>query len=293
MPVKNRRARQILFWACLAAAATGFCLSVWWDMVGDEQTCGSVDVGKSAFIVLKELDTGAGEIKAQLMVPDYVAGKDRLVVELVSKGMEKGSEDYDFQTLLRLGPAEKPSAGGAWHQLRIPYKSNPYLYPFERYTMNLHIGLSKGAGENDDDEEEAPIKLYVSDDVIEIVPYRCLNGYSFERGDASPNAFAVTFMRHRFVIVTFGILYTIAGVFLIYIWQRGEASAVMTNSLGYIAALWGIRQIIIGNVKLFPTLVDFVTLLLYLIVITIAVRKWLFGPTRSRAAARKITCGDS
>lgn len=263
--------KATLFWVCLSAAAATVALSVKWDMGGDDLICGGAGADKSAFLVLKELDTGAGEIKAQLLVPDYVADKDELVLESASRGLEKDAQDYDFQPLLSLKPGEKPKAGGAWQQVRIPYKSNPYLYPFERYTMNLHVGLSK-------DGNEAPIKLYVSDDIIEIVPYRCLNGYSFEGNAASPNAFAVTFMRHRFVVVTFVILYAIAGIFLIYIWQRGETSAVMTNSLGYIAALWGIRQIIAGNVKLFPTLVDFITLLLYLIVITIAVRKWLFGP---------------
>jgi hypothetical protein len=274
----SHRVKTTLFWVCLGAAALIFVLSVKWDMSGDAQLCGVASEGRSAFLVLQEIDTGAGEIKAQLMVPDYVADKDELVLESVSKRLEKNAQGYHFQPLLYLKPGERPKSGGTWHQVRIPYKSNPYLYPFERYTMNLHVSLSKNIGIGED-EGEIPIKLQVSDDIVELVPYRCLDHYSFEGEGTSENAFAVTFIRHRFVIVTFAILYTIAGFFLIYIWQRGETSAVMTNSLGYIAALWGIRQIIVGNVKLFPTLVDFVTLLLYLIVVTIAVRKWLFGST--------------
>jgi hypothetical protein len=275
---RSHRVKTTLFWVCLGAAALTFFLSVKWDMSGDAQLCGVTNEGRSAFLVLQEINTGAGEIKAQLMVPDHVADRDELVLESVSKRVEKNAPGYHFQPLLSLKPEEKSKSGGTWHQVRIPYKSNPYLYPFERYIMNLHVGLSKNIG-LDADEGEVPIKLQVSDEIVELVSYRCLNYYSFEGEGTSENAFAVTFIRHRFVIVTFAILYTIAGFFLIYIWQRGETSAVMTNSLGYIAALWGIRQIIVGNVTLFPTLVDFVTLLLYLIVVTIAVRKWLFGST--------------
>ncbi len=288
---KSHQVKTTLFWACLVLATASVSLSLWWDIGPDTLLCGDTGAGKSAFLVLKELDTGAGEIKAQLMVPEYVAGKDELVLESASKGMERDAQDYDFQSLLSLNPDVKPQPGGMWHQVRIPYKSNPYLYPFERYTMNLYIGLRKDIEQNED-ASEVPLKLQVSDEITELVPHRCLNRYSFEGDGASPNSFSITFMRHHFVVVTFIILYLIAGFFLIYIWQRGETSAVMTNSLGYIAALWGIRQIIVGNVKLFPTLVDFVTLILYLIVITIAVRKWLFGSSRAQAATRPPTCGD-
>jgi hypothetical protein len=153
--------------------------------------------------------------------------------------------------------------------------------------MNLRLKFIRGEG-----GDEVPVKLQVSDSIIEIVPHGCRVGYTFAPDEPGPNAFAIVYIRHRFVKVTFGILYIIAGIFLFYIWRRGETAAVMTSSLGYIAALWGIRQIIVGNVKLFPTLVDFVTLLLYLIVITMAVRKWMFGSTRAPAPARQATCSD-
>jgi len=84
--------------------------------------------------------------------------------------------------------------------------------------------------------------------------------------------------RHRFVRLISIVLYSVAIIFLIYIARRKEASEILTNSLGYIAALWGIRQIIVGYAKLFPTMVDLTTLALYVVVVGIVAYRLLFTP---------------
>jgi hypothetical protein len=129
-----------------------------------------------------------------------------------------------------------------------------------------------------------PVKVQVQNYIDELIIGRCVDRFSFESGEKKPihpdlrtTEFSLVLQRHRFVRATALILYSVAFVFLFYIARREETSKVLTNSLGYIAALWGIRQIIVGYAKLFPTLVDFITLALYVIVIAIVAYRWTFS----------------
>lgn len=263
----------VLYCLIIGGAAVWAYLSIARDMNTDPTQCENVGAQNSAFLVLKELDTGNGEFKSWMMVPDFLPGTDRLTVYSVTQALNTNTLEYDYRTILSAQPEEtaqqKSEANEPWKEVHVPYTSRPYFYPFESYVSNIRIDFRKGT-------QKVPLKLQVWNQVGEVVHYPCQNHYSFtEVGGALPNTFSFTLKRHRFVRITAIILYSVAIFFLLYIARREETSKVLTNSLGYIAALWGIRQIITGNTKLFPTLVDILTLALYLTVVSIVIFKWI------------------
>jgi len=268
----NSRIATVLYIVIMGGfALVGSYFSIKWDMNNDAIQCESENAEKSAFLVLNELNSNTGEFKALFMVSDFAAGKDKLTVYSVTRGLDPTIPDYDYRTLLSLQPGQNLTTSEAWNELRIPYDSRSYFYPLESYVGNIRIDFRKGGG------EKTPLKLQVVNHIGELVHYPCANHYSFSQSSAS-NTFSFEMKRHRFVKLTAGILYLVAFFFLLHIARRGDTDKVLTNSLGYIAALWGIRQIIIGNTKIFPTLVDIITLALYLIIVGIVLFKILIEP---------------
>jgi hypothetical protein len=163
-----------------------------------------------------------------------------------------------------------------WREIPlIPYQSQPFFYPFESYTLDLQIALQRN------DQPEA-LKLAVVNNLNDLIAQPCMSELSFDSTQlplSEGNTFSVVFTRHRFVRATAVILYGVAIVFLVYIATREERNTVLSNTLGYLAALWGIRQIIVGYANLFPTAIDFVTLALYLAVVAIVVYKLFISET--------------
>lgn len=146
----------------------------------------------------------------------------------------------------------------------------------EHYVLDFHIKYENA-------NHDVPIKLQVLNQIDELIVAPCAGHYSFETSAAEANSFSISLRRHGFMKSIAAVLYLIAFIFLAYIWKEKTTSGVLTNSLGYLAALWGIRQVILGSAKLFPTVIDFVTLLLYLIVACIVIFKWLVGEKPSNS----------
>lgn len=125
---------------------------------------------------------------------------------------------------------------------------------------------------------DVPLKIQVTNFIDELVlDDGCMSKLSFDEKPAKGMTdISFVMKRHHFVRVIAVILYSVAIVFLIYIARKEEANKILTNSLGYMAALWGIRQIIVGYAKLFPTIVDLTTLALYVLVVGIVAYTLLF-----------------
>lgn len=259
------RFQAVFFWVCLVALAIVVGYAAYWDTRRDPTQCGREG---STFLVLNELDTGAREIKALLYVTDFAVGEDRLRVDSVTEGPDEDTKSR--KSLLSTLPGT-PEAGNVWQTVKLPYESQSFFYPFEEYIVNLRIDLRKGTN-------RIPLNLQVTNYIDELILDPCIDHYSFEKAATGVNTFSIRLRRHRFVRAIAVILYSVALLFLFYISTREETSKVLSNSLGYIAALWGIRQIIVGYARLFPTIIDFATLALYVAVIAIVAYKWLLGP---------------
>lgn len=285
-PSFNRERKIILFWVAVAFVII-FAIGL---AVLDTKNnpiicrgasttkCNGAALEKSAFLIANELDAGAKQIKVSLLVPEFDPNRGTLTVKSASPGLKPDETNYETHLL----PAQvRP---GVWVAITLPYNSESFFYPFENYVLDFRLDLQErcmNPETNKEEPVEVPVKLEVRNHIGEFIAESCRSYYSFEESEFDTNGFSLTFKRHRFVRATAIILYFVAFAFLGYILRREETSKALSNSLGYIAALWGIRQIISGSVKLFPTIVDFVTLGLYVIVVAIVAYKWIFGSKES------------
>lgn len=285
--------KATLFWTLLPALAALAVYVAYRDVRdtrGGTVVCSAAEraegqEAQTAYLTVKEFDSSTRQAKALVMVTNFDPSRDTLKVEAVSR-VTPGSRDIELHSLVDTSEGEDKSDAG-WYALSLPYDSQPFFYPFEDYALNFRIKLER-------EGVPVPVILEAKNQIAELIPSGCSTRYSFEAEDEKPlplrfrgNAFYVVLNRHRFVRVISLILLFVSVFFLVYIATREEASKVLTNSLGYLAALWGIRQIIVGYAKLFPTAIDFVTMALYVSVVAIVVNKLFLGSKPTRPPARK------
>lgn len=280
--ILKTKARTLVFWIALVALVIYIGREAYSDFGKERVNCKAPDSHASAFLVLNELQSSSKQIKASLLVPTllnpaFKLDGDRLVLESATPDTNDPSVTR-YETLLAYKPDQDGQSKFAWLAFSSPYSSADFFYPFENYEFNLHIDYQKNGN-------DVPLDLQVRNKINELILEPCSHHYSFTNAATDVNGFSVRLRRHRFVKATAAVLYSVAFVFLLHIARREDLSTVLSNSLGYMAALWGIREIIIGNSKLFPTIVDFVTLGLYIAVVAIVAYKWLFhrAPEKSES----------
>ncbi len=274
----NSTLKGVLFWGgvIILTFITGYMAYL--DALREPVDCPFQNQGTSAFLVLKTLDTSSKQIQSSLLVSNFKRGEDVLVVNSITPGSDP--ETANYESVLKEDPSPTPEASPrptpvlnrSWSAVGLQYNSQSFFYPFEDYVLNFELDFTKKTG------EQIPVNLQVKNQIDEaIIVKNCTAGYSFDKNASDPNSFNFVLKRHRFVRATAVILYSVAFAFLVYIATREETSKVLSNSLGYLAALWGVRAIIIGSAKMFPTVVDFITLGLYVAVVAIVAYKWLFS----------------
>jgi hypothetical protein len=279
MNIKDK-IKAIVFWMSVVSLTSIVGFMAYFDTIREPIDCPNSPSGTSAFLVLRTLDTESKQIKGTLLIANFTSNEDDLEVNAVTPGSDPQSVNYE--SVLRVSPSPTPSPSTVtatvnrpWTAIGLLYSSQSFFYPFENYVLNIQIDFEKKS-------VPALLNLKVINQIDEaVIVKKCVAGYSFDGSVPDPNSFNFVLKRHRFVRLTALILYSVAFVFLVFIATREETSKVLTNSLGYLAALWGVRAIIIGSVKLFPTVIDFMTLGLYVAVFSIIIYKWLFGPRTS------------
>lgn len=229
--------------------------------------CPNTGASRSAYLYLNQVDSGSRRIKGSLMITDFSAqdGNHSFALEYMSEN--PGGQGASADSI----PLQVRGQNSPWYNVDLPYKSTPFCYPFESYDVDLRFSLMQGA-------TEVPLKIQITNFIDELViDDRCMGKLSFDEKPAKGMTdISFVMKRHHFVRLIAVILYSVAILFLIYIARKEEANKILTNSLGYMAALWGIRQIIVGYAKLFPTIVDLTTLALYVIVVGIVAYTLLF-----------------
>ena len=158
-------------------------------------------------------------------------------------------------------------------------EGRPVLYPFDRYRAEFGVDISHvaKAGEN-----AVPLKVttLVQDYLAAFHMADARNELTFQReasalSPITPNSFSFTLVRDNFLRMFTIYIYAVAFVFLIYIGFRRTIQELLPQSLGYFAALWGIRNIIAGKVDIFPTLIDYLTLMLFTMLVIIIIGRLL------------------
>lgn len=92
---------------------------------------------------------------------------------------------------------------------------------------------------------------------------------------ATNNMFSFQLVRNKFLRYFTIYIYALACLFLVYIAFRRSTSELLGQTLGYFAALWGIRNIITAKVEVFPTIIDYITLGLYSVLVLVVVGRLL------------------
>ena len=261
---------KILFWVVALGLAILIICAVRQDLKSAKREavwCASEGANRVAYLYLNQLDNSTRKIKGSLMVTDYPGEDETFELEYMTQKPNGQGADGDEILLQPRGHDSR------WYNVEIPYRSKPFFYPFECYDTDLRFTLMGNTG-------GVPLQIQVTNFIDEIVlEGGCKGALSFvDKPAKGMTDISFVLTRHYFVRVIAVILYLVAVVFLGYIARKEEANEILTNSLGYMAALWGIRQIIVGYAKLFPTMIDLATLALYVLVVGIVVYTLLFTP---------------
>jgi hypothetical protein len=262
---------KVWFWVVIAGIVLALSYSVYSDFNTKVQ-CGSSG-GATSYLSLRSIDPAQNQIRSGLSIMPYNAKEDTLEVSTVTPGGGPKSRNYD--SVFKLSPTEVneqdpngPDSSNQPWKINLWQSSRPFFYPFESYQINVFIDFKKNG-------KSVPLNLTTIDRVDQVIIAKCVPGYSFETATPDLNGFTVVLRRHLFIRLTAVILYGAAVLFLFYIFRREKAEQVFASSIGYVVVLWGIRGIIVGPTNPFPTILDFCTVVLYLVVVAILIHRWL------------------
>jgi len=243
------------------------------DLQSQRISCGTNQSQRRAALVLKALDTSTERVKTGLGIAGFDATTDTINIYTVTS-RQANSRDYADVPHTEQSPNSATARTNdvkRW-DVDIPYNrtTTSFLYPFDSYQLDLQIDAKRS-------ERDMPLDLIVTNRISQTVIEKCLPAYSFDPTPSDTNAVHLVLRRHTFLQITFCVVYGMALLFLIYLFRRREPTSVLSSSLGYIVALWGIRNIIVGPINIFPTIPDVITLTLYIIVGAIFFYKWLLN----------------
>lgn len=269
----DRRIKQLMFWIVIGAVTVVVVCTVYKDILKDTLPCPKVNSHtQTAWLTLDKLDLGKKQITGKLSVPLFNSSGDTLVL---SEFETDGPNSYQMEEIFKVDPNPQVNEAAAhkniW-EVALPYHSYQFLYPFESYTLNLQFHLKK-----DGSPDAIPMNLRVLNRMSDPVVLRSCEFVDSSTGTIiGLDRFNIVLSRLYFLIIITAILYLMAVAFLVYIGTRASADNVLANSLGYLVALWGVRGIILGSTTIFPTIVDFLTISLYVAVVAIISYKLLF-----------------
>ena len=277
-----RRFRLTVFWVIVVAIILAIVYSLYSDASSNRIQCGT-NQGVTSYLVLRSIEPAPNQIKSGLSILPFNPEDESLEVNTVTRGPSSNILYYDsvFKTPSGQQGVDTGNSSNQPWKINLWYSSHPFWYPFEEYLMNVKIDFRKNGN-------VVPLNLTAVDRVDQATIAKCTQGYSFESTASDPNGFTLILRRHLFIRFTAMILYSVAVLFLVYIWKRENANQVFASSLGYLVALWGIRGVIVGPTNLFPTIIDFLTLVLYLAVVAILIHRWLIDLDRPKHQNRDL-----
>jgi hypothetical protein len=166
-------------------------------------------------------------------------------------------------------------------EFQFKVSGDPFFYPFDSYKAEFGILLL-----NVFKQEQRAVPIKVTTIVEDYLPGFHMadtkDALTFQKeAEASTkeilpdNTFSFVLVREQFLRLFTIYIYSLAFIFLIYIGFRRNTQELLLQSLGYFAALWGIRNIISGKVEIFPTIIDYLTLILFTLLVLIIIGRLL------------------
>jgi len=238
-------------------------------------------------ISIYDIDLKKGLLKCNLKVLNY---SDIDVAEIAVFSWHRDNPS--------MGPQPRIELYSPWQEnlnrtsefnknFEFKFDGDPKLYPFDKYDAEFGIELSKfgtknrsywyalnwdaiaiGIEENlpDFDINNQKRSLTFQDEAFRT------NSFLYEHEHTT---FSFSLVRGLFIRWFTIFIYSIAFLLLIGIGFSRTINDLFEASLGYFAALWGIRNIISGKVDIFPTIIDYITLMLFSILLLIILGRLL------------------
>jgi hypothetical protein len=169
-------------------------------------------------------------------------------------------------------------------QLRV--FGNPVWYPFDRYRADLSVvilNVPEGVV-----EAVTPSRPFYADSirvttlVQDSLPEFHMTARKHELSfpgtlapEAGPNSFSFVLARNRFLQVFTGYIYAVALGVLIYLGFSRNPNELLGGAVGYFVSLWSVRSIIVGKMEVFPTIVDYATLLLFSLLVIVIIGRFM------------------
>jgi hypothetical protein len=169
-------------------------------------------------------------------------------------------------------------------RFQFKVSGNPVLYPFDTYRAEVGIKLLRVTKPTAPSGKPALDYIRVTTRVQESLADFHMTDQRHEltfqeearkSNVLEENTFSFTFVRDRFLRSFTVYIYAIALGALIYIGFSRSPGELVGGALGYFAALWGLRNIIAGKIEVFPTVVDYITLLLFSLLVIIVIGRFL------------------
>jgi hypothetical protein len=157
--------------------------------------------------------------------------------------------------------------------VRLNTVGNPELYPFDKYLIAGHVTCITYEEQNppkiiNDTKygESLSIKNSIPGVFVRLpreTEYKRMVEFNNHK-----NRFALMIERSfylRFMTILLGIIALVSAIYIGFIIALDK---ILMHAMGYVLGLWGIRSILIGGVKIFPSYFEYAVLLMYLILFT-------------------------
>ncbi len=160
----------------------------------------------------------------------------------------------------------------------------PWLYPFDRYILFVKPRLtevSPETGAGPDAEGSRAITTFDIDVRVPIFMSRCeglggepCTGVVVNREEYR-DQYQIILERPMLLMAMTWIFGGLAALFLVYLVVQRDIGSVTWQGLGFFGTVWGIRSMLVTSAPLFPVVVDFVALGVYVVVALILIFKVL------------------
>jgi hypothetical protein len=163
--------------------------------------------------------------------------------------------------------------GTGAYSWRTQSTRSSFWYPFDGYSLYINPTLITGT-ETEGVVQYGPIEPIETFSVELRVPNFRMNVIRKESPERGGDRYRVEFARPivlRIITVTIGIL---AVVWLTYLALFADTGSHIGELVTFFLGIWGVRSTLLGNLSVFPIMLDYATLVLAVVAVGIVVSKW-------------------
>jgi hypothetical protein len=169
--------------------------------------------------------------------------------------------------------------------LPVDVVRSPLLYPFDKYETDLAI---EGCVNSPGDACLTTDNLYFKTISIDYSALTLEPGLTLDESVGDEGHLSYTIRRNEFLRLSSGLLFGVAVLFFGYIVFIYKDKDLLKGALGYFGALWALRGLLVPkSITVFPTLVDYVVLTIFIILFVAVFAKSVAGDSSKEVVKMK------